>query len=211
MKYCTRCGAPNSDDAAFCVSCGNKFEAVQGGVIGQQQYSGNAPQSGTFGGGSTSGSQQGGNPNQQYYQGSQGFNIDNMFSNDFETSKTLILIALIFSIIAMIAFVISGISDILSALALSASYASYGLPTPVSVSFLFVYSVVYLIMFLASIIVFMRIRKIYDSLKVGNLQQALMLNSIGWGIIALIFSGIISGVLMLISRGYMERAAGMQH
>ncbi len=211
MKYCPRCGAPNSDDAAFCVSCGNKFETIPPSGANQQQFVGNNPPSGYYGGGPTYGNQPTGNPNPQYNQSTQGFNIDNMFANDYQTSKTLILIALIFSIIAMVAFAISGISDILSAFALSASYASYGVPVPVSVSFLYVYSGVYIIMFLASIIVFMRVKKIYDLLKIGNLQQALMLNTIVWGIIALIFSGIITGILMLISRGYMETAARMQH
>lgn len=211
VKYCSKCGAPNSDDAAFCVSCGNKFETVQNAFSNQQSSSGTIPPGGTYGGGSAMGNQQMGNSNQQYYQGTQGFNIDNMFSNDFQTSKTLILIAMIFSIIAIVAFAISGFSDVISALTLSALYASNGVPAPITVSFLYVYSAVYVIMFLASIIVFLRVKKIYDSLKMGNLQQALMLNSIAWGVIALIFSGIITGILMLISRGYMETAARMQH
>jgi len=27
VKYCSKCGAPNEDNAQFCVKCGNKFNA----------------------------------------------------------------------------------------------------------------------------------------------------------------------------------------
>jgi len=204
MKYCTKCGAQNQDEALFCISCGNRFEAPLNQTpsnnvntnFGQYQ---NTPPNQNYTGQGTQNQQQ--NQSQNY----QPFNFDNMFSNDFETSKTLILIAFIFSIIVMVLFFFSFVSDIISAISISASYAASGIPVPYTVGLFYAYGFIYIIMFLVTVIVFLRVKRIYDLLRNGNTLQALQMNTVTWAVIAIIFSGLITGIMMLLARNYMEK------
>ncbi len=205
MKYCTKCGAQNQDDAIFCISCGNKFD-VQ---TNQSTYSGNTnsgqyqniPPNQAYPGQNAQNPQQNYGSNQNY----QPFSIDNMFSNDFQTSKTLVLIAFIFSIIALVLFFFSFVSDIVNAISISASYTSAGIPAPYTVGLFYAYGIIYIIMFLITVIVFLRVKRIYDLLKAGNTAQAFKINTVTWAIIAIIFSGIITGIMLLLARNYMEK------
>ncbi len=206
MKYCTKCGAQNQDDALFCISCGNKFETPLNQSPSNNtntnfgQYQSTPPNQNYLGQG-VQNQQQNQGQNQSY----QPFNLDNMFSNDFETSKTLILIAFIFSIIVMVLFFFSFVSDIINAISISASYAASGIPTPYTVGLFYAYGLVYIIMFVVTVIVFLRVKRIYDLLKAGNTLQALQMNTVTWAVIAIIFSGLITGIMMLLARNYMEK------
>ena len=46
--------------------------------------------------------------------------------------------------------------------------------------------------------------KMYSAVQNGDIATLKSLNSLGWAIVALIFSGIIPGVLLLIAHGRIE-------
>lgn len=54
-------------------------------------------------------------------------------------------------------------------------------------------------------IVVMRIYKMYVAARDGDVYTLKSLNSIGWAIVALLFSGLIPGIMMLIAHGPIER------
>jgi chromate transport protein ChrA len=64
--------------------------------------------------------------------------------------------------------------------------------------------IAYFLMFISSIIVMIRLRHIYSLLKMGNTQQAYMLDSVLWGVVGLIFSGLITGLFMLLARPHIK-------
>jgi len=128
-----------------------------------------------------------------------------MFSNDFETSKTLILIAFISSIIVMVLFFFSFVSDIISAISISALYAVSGIPVPYTVGLFYAYGFIYILMFLVIVIVFIRVKRVYDLLRNHDTLQALQMNTVAWAVIVIIFSGLITGIMMLPAGDYMEK------
>ena len=47
MKYCSQCGAQNTDEAKFCEYCGNEFVTVNKSFNDNNQYSNNTNYNGT--------------------------------------------------------------------------------------------------------------------------------------------------------------------
>ena len=106
--------------------------------------------------------------------------------------KTYILIAFIFSII----FVIVWIAAALSTIAAFAFLAVVGLGV-----FVILPAIIYLVLFAFSIIVFLRIWKMYKAVNAGDIATLKATSNMMWAIIALIFAGVIPGIMLIISDG----------
>jgi putative membrane protein len=113
-------------------------------------------------------------------------------STNLATIKTYMLIAFIFSII----FVIVWIGAALWTLAAFAFLSVVGLGL-----FVILPAIVYLVLFAFSIIVFLRIYKMYKAANAGDIATLKATSNMLWAIIALIFAGVIPGIMLIISDG----------
>ncbi len=113
-------------------------------------------------------------------------------STNLSTIKTYMLIAFIFSII----FVIVWIGAALWTFAAFAFLSVVGLGI-----FVVLPAIVYLVLFAISIIVFLRIYKMYKAANAGDIATLKATSNMLWAIIALIFAGVIPGIMLIISDG----------
>ena len=111
---------------------------------------------------------------------------------NLSTIKTYMLIAFIFSII----FVIVWIGAALWTLAAFAFLSVVGLGL-----FVLLPAIIYLVLFAFSIMVFLRIYKMYKAANAGDIATLKATSNILWAIIALIFAGVIPGIMLIISDG----------
>ncbi|MCI4459906.1 MAG: hypothetical protein JHC13_03295 [Acidilobus sp.] len=106
----------------------------------------------------------------------------------------MVLVALIFAIItAILELVLLG--DAISKLGVAGQAAS---AEPGFIGFLL------LVFLVIDVLVVRRSWRMYSAAKEGDIAALKSLNSLGWAIAALIFSGIIPGVLLLIAHGRIE-------
>ena len=112
--------------------------------------------------------------------------------------KTYILIAWIFSMLIMIVWLLAGVSSIFSYLALAAltgpfgyGFAAGGLIT----------GLVLLIFIVPAFLCFLRIWKMYKAVNSGDIATLKATSNMMWAIIALIFTGVIPGIMLIISDG----------
>ena len=61
--------------------------------------------------------------------------------------------------------------------------------------------IISLVMSVPSIFVFRHTNQMRRAANSGNISRLKQLNSAGWGIVALIFTGVIPGIMLLIARG----------
>jgi uncharacterized BrkB/YihY/UPF0761 family membrane protein len=116
--------------------------------------------------------------------------------------RTELLVGLIFAILALIGFLIATIYM----LAIVPVYAvAPGAPGTLIMGMLITYGIILLIFFIISIVVTVRIYKMYKAANAGDVATLKSMNSIAWGIIALIFSGLIPGIMLLIAHGTIQK------
>jgi hypothetical protein len=113
-------------------------------------------------------------------------------NTNLATIKTYMLIAFIFSIL----FVIVWIGAALSTLVSFAYLSVVGLGI-----FVILPAIIYLVLFAFSIIVFLRIYKMYKAANAGDIATLKATSNMMWAIIALIFAGVIPGIMLIISDG----------
>jgi len=114
--------------------------------------------------------------------------------------STMVLVALIFAIIAAILWiVVLGFVGFASAV-----ISKQGIVSPVASAELGVIGFLSVIFLIIDVLVISRTWKMYSAVKNGDIATLKSLNSIGWAIVALIFSGVIPGVLLLIAHGRIE-------
>ncbi len=117
-------------------------------------------------------------------------------SSKLATLKTYMLIAFIFNIIAIIGFALGGIYDIIT-WATWAGYDYFGILTG-----LIVWGIVYLVFAgLAAWIFLTRVNPMYKAANTGDVATLKSLNNMMWAILALIFAGVLPGIMLLISFG----------
>jgi putative membrane protein len=114
--------------------------------------------------------------------------------------KTYMLIAFIFNIIGMIGFALAGIGQIISYATFAPYYSGFAYYGAAS-TFLIVEGIVFLVFFVLALLVFLRVRKMYTAANRGDIQTLKQYNNMMWAIIALIFTGVIAGIMLLISFG----------
>jgi len=101
--------------------------------------------------------------------------------------RTMVLVALIFAIIAMILELIAVIA---------VGFAGFLVG---SAGFILVVPV--LVFLIINVLVVRRTWRMYSAANNGDIATLKSLNSLGWAIVALIFSGIIPGIMLLIAHG----------
>lgn len=117
--------------------------------------------------------------------------------------KTELLVGLIFAILAIIGFLVAAILY-LSMLLYFFAFAT--VPGMTAAAGIFITEgIIFLIFFIVSIIVTIRIYKMYRAANAGDVATLKSMNSIAWGIIALIFSGLIPGIMLLIAHGPIQQ------
>jgi hypothetical protein len=113
-------------------------------------------------------------------------------NTNLATVKTYMLIAFIFSIIFVIVWIGAALSVI----------SAFAFATTVGLGFFFVLpALVYLVLFAVSIIVFLRIYKMYKAANAGDIATLKETSNMMWAIIALIFAGVIPGIMLIIADG----------
>ncbi|MGC8597232.1 MAG: hypothetical protein ACP5NY_04860 [Thermocladium sp.] len=116
--------------------------------------------------------------------------------------RTELLVGLIFAILALLVFIIAAIVYF-AEVAIISSMAPYG--AAVAAGYLIGAGIIFLIMFAVSIIVTIRIYRMYKAANSGDIASLKSMNSLGWAIIALIFSGLIPGIMLLIAHGPIQQ------
>lgn len=115
------------------------------------------------------------------------------------TVKSYITIAFIFNIIALVAWILAALSQIISYFTFqSYVYYYYTVSAPISI---LITGVVFLVFFVLSLIVFMRVRTMYAAVNRGDIATLKQLNNMTWSILALIFAGVIPGILLIMATG----------
>lgn len=104
--------------------------------------------------------------------------------------KTYMLVALIFAILALIVYIVATGLYIVGAIFFPPAAAL---------------SVIFIILLVIDVIVFRRIYSMYKAARDGDIATLKSLNSVGWAIVALLFSGLIPGIMLLIAHGAIER------
>jgi len=115
------------------------------------------------------------------------------------SAGTLLTVAMAFSIIFVVVFIIEFILAIVTFSAIAAIPGG----TIFDIAGLIV-GVLYLLMFLVSIYCLVRIIKIRRLYNEGRYQEAYDSNTVLFGILTLLFNGLIPGILMLVARGSMK-------
>jgi putative membrane protein len=106
--------------------------------------------------------------------------------------KTYMLIAFIFSLLFMIVWIGAALWTIF-VFAVAATFG-FGI-------FVILPAIVYFVLFAVSVIVFLRIWKMYKAANAGDIATLKATSNILWAIIALIFAGVIPGIMLIISDG----------
>jgi putative membrane protein len=106
--------------------------------------------------------------------------------------KTYMLIAFIFSILFMIVWIGAAASTLIT----FAAFSFIGLGI-----FVLLPAIIYLVLFAISIIVFFRIYKMYKAVNAGDVATLKATSNMLWAIIALIFAGVIPGIMLIIADG----------
>ena len=115
-----------------------------------------------------------------------------MLTQDYLGIKTYMLIAFIFSLLFMIVWIGAALWTIVVFTALSV--VGLGI-------FVILPAIVYFVLFAVSLIVFLRIWKMYKAANAGDIATLKATSNILWAIIALIFAGVIPGIMLIISDG----------
>jgi hypothetical protein len=132
---------------------------------------------------------------------------------EMESVRTKLLIAQVFSIISLVAWLVGFLyymyalyafelaNEILTGLGL-------GGMGDVVASTMMTCGVLFLVLVCASAVVVKRIYDMYNAANSGNIDRLKQLNSMMWSILAIIFSGIVPGIMLLLSQGPIENLAG---
>lgn len=123
-------------------------------------------------------------------------------SSKLASLKTYMLIAYIFNIIGMIGFLLGGIWEIYVGATwtgyvgyLGGYFAGYGTGILVTGIVLLVFGVMAFWIFLK------RVNPMYKAANTGDVATLKSLNNMMWAILALIFAGVLPGIMLIISFG----------
>ena len=95
------------------------------------------------------------------------------------TIKTYILIAFIFNIIALIGWIIAAVAFL----------------------FTIIFAIPFLVLFVLAILVFLRVYRMYNAVNAGDIATLKANSDMLWAVIALIFAGVIPGIMLIIADG----------
>jgi putative membrane protein len=115
------------------------------------------------------------------------------------TIKTYITIAFIFNILFVIVWALWGIWDLVL-FATAASVLSY-FGAGYAAGVFLIPGIVLLVLFAIGLIVFLRVWKMYKAVNANDIATLKATSNMMWAIIALIFAGVIPGIMLIISDG----------
>ena len=117
--------------------------------------------------------------------------------------KTYLLIAFIVNILGLIGFVFAGIVFLtLFSFIPTYSYSYYGgYTTGTAIGVGLIIGIIFFIFAIPSLLVSLRVNRMRNAAIRGDIATLKALNSTAWAIIALIFTGVLSGIMLLISVG----------
>jgi putative membrane protein len=118
------------------------------------------------------------------------------------TLKTYMLIAFIFNILAMIGFLLGGLWEVYVGATFAGYYGVFGEYIAGFGTGIIVTGIILLVFGgLSLFIFFTRIRKMYTAANTGDVATLKALNNMMWAILALIFAGVLPGIMLLVSFG----------
>jgi len=120
---------------------------------------------------------------------------------ELESVKTEILVAWIFALLVLIGWIIGFLWELGTGIFM-ASLPYVGL---FAGGFFLIGGIVFFILIIPTILVFRRTNQMRGAANRGDVNELRRLNSIGWAIAALIFSGVIPGIMLLIAHSSIER------
>jgi putative membrane protein len=127
-----------------------------------------------------------------------------MNSNRLSSIRTYLLIGFIFVILTLIGWILLGIIYLIGAIGIIATTAAFDFThasTAVALGISLGLGIFFLLLALPTVLVFRRINTMRNAANIGNIATLKQYDSVGWGIVALIFVGIIPGIMMLIAHG----------
>ena len=104
--------------------------------------------------------------------------------------KSHLLVALIFA--ALVAAVVSALAWV---------FAAAAAPSPLWMSIAMALTA----LFLLDALVLHRIYKMYKAADSGDVAALKSLNSVGWAVVALLFAGLIPGIMLILIHGLVEK------
>jgi hypothetical protein len=122
-------------------------------------------------------------------------------SSKLASIKTYMLIAFIFNIIALIGFALGALWEIYVYATWAPYYDIFGSYVSGLATGFLITGIVFLVFAVMAIIVFMRVRKMYNAVNAGDIQTLKQYNNMMWAILALIFAGVLPGIMLIISVG----------
>ncbi|MEM2098582.1 MAG: hypothetical protein QXU99_02380 [Candidatus Bathyarchaeia archaeon] len=114
--------------------------------------------------------------------------------------KTYMMIAFVFTILAMIGFLLGGIYYVAVGATLP-SYSVWGITYAPGTGMVITGIVLLVFGGVCAFLFFTRIRKMYVAANAGDVATLKALNNMMWAILALIFAGVLPGIMLLISFG----------
>jgi hypothetical protein len=127
---------------------------------------------------------------------------------ELESVKTEILVAWIFALLALIGWIIGFLWELAIGISIAMSMASMPYVGLFSAglfsSLFFIGGILFFILMIPTILVFQRTGRMRSAAIRGDVDELRRLNSVGWAIVALIFSGIIPGIMLLIAHSPIE-------
>ncbi len=126
----------------------------------------------------------------------------NYDSSKLASIKTYMLIAFIFNILAMIGFLLGGLWEVYVGATWAGYYGYYGQYVSGVGTGIIITGIILIIFGAFSLFIFFtRIRKMYNAVNRGDIATLKSLNNMMWAILALIFAGVLPGIMLLISFG----------
>lgn len=92
--------------------------------------------------------------------------------------KTFLLVALVFEVISVLVFLVSML-----------------------ILLIVLVGIIFIVPLIFSILVLMRIRRMRRAAETGDIATLKQHNSVGWAIVALLFGGVIPGIMLLVANG----------
>ena len=102
-----------------------------------------------------------------------------MSTDRLSTIKTYILIAFIFNIIALLGWIGAAVVFFVT----------------------IIFAIPFLILFIVAILVFLRVYRMYNAVNAGDIATLKANSDMLWAVIALIFAGVIPGIMLIIADG----------
>ncbi len=175
-KYCPNCGAENPDDAKYCIKCGIIFKEDQS--VATQKISTYTALNGLGMAGNAQ-------------------TVDYHLEQTLNSIKKYLLVAWVFSLIVLLGIIYINITSLFSFTYYYSSIITLG-------PLLLMWPVMLFLSLILSLAIFFHINSMRKAANNNDINKLSYLNSVGWAVAALIFDGIIPGIMLFIANGLIK-------